>query len=394
MISDDRRYDAIIIGGGLMGSAVAYYLATRKQKILVIERGDQASGTAGASDGVVGYHTKKPGAHMDFAVQSIAMFESLSDELGMDIEYTGDCGGMLLIEDEEQWGMMEALADEQRRSGVDIRLIGIREAMEIEPMLSPRLLGALYSPTGGKANPMKLTFAYATAAKRLGVSYMNRTEARALLMSGREVTGVSTDAGDFRGERIIMTAGSWSRALGATAGIDIPIQPRKGQILITEPLGPFIRGTAQCARYYVIKNRPESITDEYVIRTGASLSIAQTDDGAVFLGSTREMEGYDRETTLESFEAIMKRAILFYPALARAHVIRSFAGLRPYTPDGYPMIGKFDSVEGLYIAAGHEGDGIALAPATGKLLSELIATGKTSFPLDPFSPNRFSVISD
>jgi sarcosine oxidase subunit beta len=384
-----NKYEHILIGGGLMGSAAAYYLARRGCKALVLERRDQAAGTAGASDGVVGYHTKKPGAHMDLAMRSIAMFPGLSEELGADIEYVEKCGGMLLVEDEEQWALMESLAEEQRVSGVDIRMIGIHEAMGIEPQLSPRLLGALYSPDGGKVDPIKLTFAYASAAKRLGAVFQNGIEASSIINKKGRVVGVRTASGDFHSDHVVITSGAWSEAVGEMAGFRVPIKPRKGQILVTESMGPFVCGTAQCARYYVVKNRPDAITDEYLLRTGASLGIAQTGDGAVLIGSTREMAGFDRENTLESFEAIMRRAADFYPALRNAHVIRSFAGLRPYTPDGLPMIGRVGSVEGLYIAAGHEGDGIALAPITGKLLSEAIVDGKVSFPLEPFSPDRF-----
>jgi sarcosine oxidase subunit beta len=173
------------------------------------------------------------------------------------------------------------------------------------------------------------------------------------------------------------------------AGVSIPIRPRKGQILISEPIGPFVHCTVQCAQYYMIKHRPETVKDEYVVRTGSSLSLAQTDDGALTIGSTRELEGFNRENTLESFGAIARRAVQFFPALRDVHIIRSFAGLRPYTPDGLPLIGELNGVKGLYIAAGHEGDGIALSPITGKLMAELLADGKSSFPLDAFNPNRF-----
>jgi len=139
----------------------------------------------------------------------------------------------------------------------------------------------------------------------------------------------------------------------------------------------------------MIKHRPDTIKDEYVVRTGSSLSFAQTDDGALTIGATRELVGFDRENTLESFEAVARRAVQFFPALSDVHIIRSFAGLRPYTPDGLPLLGELDSVKDLYIAAGHEGDGIALAPATGKFMSELLVNGESSFPLKPFNPNRF-----
>ena len=388
---DVVNYDVIVAGGGIIGSAVAYYVAKKGQRVLVVEREDQASGTAGATDGAVAYHTKKPGFSMDLAVQSISMFSGLSEELGMDIEYHESRGGMLVIEDEQQWELMEQLAKEQSVSGVDVRVIGIDKARELEPQLSPKLLGALYSPTGGSVHPMLMTFAFASAAKRLGADFKNETEVTGIIKKDGAVKGVNTTAGDFFSEKLVIAAGAWSAALGEMAGFAIPIKPRKGQLLVTEPVGPFIKnGSIQCARYFVVKNRPETVTDEYVLRTGASLAIEQTDDGAILIGSTRELVGFDGENTLESFEAITQRAVTFFPALRDVHVIRSFSGFRPYTPDGMPMIGKVDSVDGLYIAAGHEGDGIALAPITGKLLAEEIVDGKASFSLEPVSPNRFN----
>lgn len=383
-------YDVIVIGGGVIGCAAAYYLSRKKLKTLVVERADQAAGSAGATDGVVGYHTKKPGVHMEFAILSISMFPSLSAELDADVEYDAKCGGMLLIENEAQWGVMEELASEQRAGGIDIRMIGVRQARELEPQLSPRLRGALYSPDGGKVNPMKLTFAYAAAAKRAGAVFLNGTAVCGIIKNSGGIIGIKTAAGDYICDNIIIAAGSWSAAVGEMAGIDLPIRPRKGQLIVTEPIGPFIRATMQCAGYYMVKNKPDSVTDEYTLRTGASFGIAQSADGAVLIGSTRELAGYDAENTLESFEAILRRSADFFPALSKVHAIRSFAGFRPYAPDGLPMIGAAGAVRGLYIAAGHEGDGIALAPATGKLISEAIADGAPSFSLDAFDPNRFS----
>lgn len=372
-----------------MGSTIAYYSAKKGQKVLVVERRDQASGSAGATDGVVGYHTKKPGVHLDLAVQSIALFPGLSDELGMNIEYTDNCGGMIPVENDEQWEIMEQIGREQSESGVDIHMIDIREVLKLEPQFNPRLPGCLYTSAGGKVHPIQMTFAFASAAKRMGVVFMNETEVTGVIKEGDKAVGVHTSRGDYFGDKIVISAGSWSAAVGDMAGFNIPIRPRKGQILITEPVGHFLSCTVQCAQYYMIKHRPDSIKDEYVMRTGSSLSFAQTDDGALTIGATRELVGFDRENTLESFEAIARRALHFFPALKDVHIIRAFAGLRPYTPDGLPMIGKADTVPGLYLACGHEGDGIALAPITGKLLAEEMAEGKSSFPLDPFSPNRF-----
>ena len=384
--------DIIVIGGGIIGSSVTWHLSKLGKKVLQIEREDLTRGAAGATDGVVGYHTKKPGAQMDLAVQSIAMFEHLGEELGEDIEYGLRCGGMQPVEDQLQWDILSEIVEEQRKSGVDIHMIFIEEAREIEPMLAPDLKGALYSPTGGKVNPIKLTMAFAKAAKRNGAVILTETEVTDLLMDGKTVKGVKTTKGDFYADAVVNACGAWAANIGKMAGLDIPIQPRKGQLIVTEPTGPFMDVTLQCARYNVVKFRPEAVTDKAALKMGNSLSIEQTENGGLIIGGTREFVGFDRENTLEAIETILHRAVRFFPALKDVCFIRCFAGLRPYTPDGMPLIGKVNGREGFYIAAGHEGDGIALSPITGKLLAEQIVYGKESYSLKDFDPNRFPLM--
>lgn len=383
------RPEIIVIGGGVIGSSITYYLSKMGKKVLMIEKKDNCSGSAGASDGVVGYHTKKPGLQMELAIQSIAMFEELSKELGMDIEYRKDCGGMQPAETKLEWEILSEIVKEQRKSGVDIRMISIEEACKIEPQLNPDLYGALYSPTSGKVNPIRLTFAYIQAAKRLGAQVLSNTEVTDVLVKMGRVMGVQTSRGVYYADQVIDAAGSWAAEIAAMADVDLPIRPRKGQLFITEPLGPFMDVTLQCARYNVIKFKPEAVGDKAVLRMGASLSIEQTENGGLVIGSTREFAGYDRENTLEAMEVTMRRAMRFFPALKDVNIIRAFAGLRPFTPDGIPVIGEVEKLPGFFVAAGHEGDGIALAPITGKLMAELLVQGKSSYPLEAFSPNRF-----
>ena len=385
----NKDADVIIIGGGIIGCSTAYYLSKAGKHVLLLEREDLTRGSAGATDGVVGYHTKKPGHQMDLAVQSISMFEHLSEELGTDIEYGFHCGGMQPVEDKMQWDILSEIVAEQRKSGVDIEMISAEEACKIEPMLSKDIYGALYSKTGGKVNPIKLTMAFANAAKKLGASIQIETEVTGLIKKGNKILGVKTADRDYYADAVVNACGSWAAFTAKMAGIDMPIKPRKGQLIVTEPIGPFMDCTLQCARYNVIKFRPETITDENVLKLGASLSIEQTEDGGLIIGGSRELVGYDRENSLEAIEVILKRAIRFFPDLKDVCIVRAFAGLRPYTPDGLPIIGKIDCLEGFYMAAGHEGDGIALAPITGKLLAEQIVYGKESYSLEPFSPNRF-----
>ncbi len=381
--------DVIIIGGGIMGTSIAWQLSKKGQKVLVIERKDMASGAAGATDGVVGYHTKKPGKQMDLAVRSIEMFERLAEELGEDVEFEKNAGGMQPVENETEWKMLSEIVEEQRKSGVDIRMISAKEARDIEPQLSEDIYGALYSPTGGKVNPLKLTMAFAKAAKRLGAEILIDTEVTDIITEGAVVRGVRTSKGEFYADKIVNASGAWAGEVAELAGLSVPIKPRKGQLAVTEPIGPFMKATLQCARYNVIKFKPELIDDEAILRVGASLSIEQTEEGGLIIGGTREFVDYEEENTFEAIEMMMRRVIRFFPALSKVSVVRYFSGFRPYTPDGLPLLGEVESLGGFYMAAGHEGDGIALSPITGLLMSELIVDGVSSFDLSSFSPNRF-----
>jgi sarcosine oxidase subunit beta len=385
-----NKFDTIVVGGGIIGCAVTYYLSKSGQKVLLLERDDHAQGSAGATDGVVSYHTKQPGKQMELALESLKLFEGLSEELGEDIGFESCCGGMQPVEDATQWELLLDVVEQQRKSGVDIRMIGIDEARAIEPQLAPDLYGALYAPSGSMVEPIRLTLAFLHAAKRLGAVVYNRIRVSEIRAEGGAAAGVTTEDGrSFEGGCVVNAAGSWAASVGKMAGLELPVKPRRGQLVVTEPLGPFLGVTLQCARYNIIKFMPESITDESVLRTGSSLSIEQTVDGGLVIGGTREWADYNRDNTLEALELMLRRAVRFFPALRDVSIIRSFAGLRPYTPDGLPLIGETAALRRFYIAAGHEGDGIALAPITGKLLAEQLVLGKTSYPLDAFSPNRF-----
>jgi len=405
--------DVIIIGGGVIGAATAYYLSKRNIKAILVEKNDLASGTSGACDGCIFMQSKKPGRHLELALQSAKLYQTLPDELECDIGYK-QSGGMLLIESEEQLAAMRQFTQQQQNAGLEVELLDIEDALKIEQHLSPKLVGATYSPMDAQVDPLSLIFAFAAAAKRLGAQILTGTEVTSIAVKNGKVEGVQTNSGKIAAEIIINASGVYAPFIGTMVGVEIPIIPRRGQILVTEPLPPLINCIMLCACYIAAKFKIEwqegkrargqggkgargqegkvdsHLTDDS--RLGVGTVLEQHHANNILIGSTREFVGYDRRVTIEGMRAVAHHAKNILPILSNVHIIRSFAGLRPYTSprysplertrqtilqgvtgsDGLPFLGYIGGPEGFLVAAGHEGDGIALAPITGKLMADCV----------------------
>ena len=172
-------------------------------------------------------------------------------------------------------------------------------------------------------------------------------------------------------------------------GFDMPIKPRRGQMVAMEQRARFVNHMITSSMYQTIKFHPELITDETIQRIGYSFGIEQTDSGTAILSCTREFAGFDTGITTEAITKIIQGAAKIFPCLKDMNFIRTFSGLRPYTPDGLPIVGTLGEYEGFLMACGHEGDGIALAPVTAKLIKELILDGKTKRDIAPLRAERF-----
>ena len=367
-----KNAEVIVVGGGVIGTAVAYYAAKAGKKVTLLDRGDIAAGTSGACDGFIILQSKNPGPHLDLALESAAIYRTLSDELDYDLEYM-PCGGMVVAETEKQAELLRMLIKKQQAAGLSVELLPIKEARESEPLLAEDLWGAAYCREDAQVNPIRVAQGFAQAASRLGAQIRPGVEATGLLIENGRVCGVQTKEGALRSDHVVNAAGVWAPELVAPYGLDLPIKPRRGQILVTEPLPSMLRHVLLCACYLIAKHHPEELDlSERQHRLGVGLAMEQTSHGGLLIGSTREFDGFDRSTTLAGIEAVARHARRIMPALATVNIIRTFAGLRPYTPDGLPILGPMMELPGLIMAAGHEGDGIALAPVTGKKVAEFL----------------------
>ncbi len=375
----------VIVGGGVIGTSIAYHLARQKLRVTLLERGDIASGSSGACDGLVFLQSKKPGIHLELAMQSRRRFEGLARRLPVPIEYKAT-GGMVVVETEGEMAAMAQFVDEQQKSGLDVTLLDADRARQFEPHLAEHILGATRSPLDGQVNPIALTLGFAMGAKALGARVITGATVLGIDTTSGRVSAVETDTGRFEADVIVNAAGAHAPEIGAMVGLTIPIKPRRGQIIVTEACPPMLNHCMISAKYIAAKFNPEMAN-----AGGEGISIEQTENGNFLLGSTREFVGYDKRITTNGLQRIAAKTAGIIPALKQINVIRAFAGLRPYTPDGLPILGPVAEVPGFFMAAGHEGDGIALSPITGELIAQVIVTGKSDFSLDAFRLSRFNV---
>lgn len=382
--------EVIIVGGGIIGASTAYYLAKKGVNTILLEAGDIAAGTSGSCDRAIMVQSKNPGLPLSMALAGLQVYRELEDELGADLEF-GNIGGMILIESEQEMQVMKKIVKRQQEAGIDVKMINRAETITRQPAVSPHIHGATYWDGDADVNPLKVCFAMAGAAKALGASIRLKSRVTGFISEHNRVTGVRTESGAIKAEKIIIAAGVWTAELGKMAGLSVPIIPRRGQILVSEKLSPLINGNILSGRYIACKHNPELDKDENGLTKslGVGLSLGQTHNGNLLVGGTREFVGFDRSTTVEAIRAIACNAGRFFPVLTNVHIIRTFAGLRPYTPDGLPIIGPVPDRPGLYIAAGHEGDGIALGPVTGSLVADMVTGTANGWDLTPLSITRF-----
>ena len=358
--------DVVVIGAGIVGAACAYYCGAAGLTVTVVERGSVASGTTGAGEGNVLVSDKEPGPELDLARWSGELWRELAAEHGTAFEYEPK-GGLVVAASDAELAALHGFADRQRACGVVAEPVAA--LADYEPDLAPDLAGGCYYPEDAQVQPM------------LAAAHLLK-HSRATVLTGTEVVeitrgGVRTSAGDISAGAVVNATGAWGGALA-----DLPIQPRRGFVLVTEPLPPRIRHKVYAAGYVA-----DVATDDGGLRT--SPVVEGTRSGTVLIGASRERVGFDRTPSLPALRALAAGAIALFPFLAGVTALRAYCGFRPYSPDHLPIIGADPCRPGLWHAVGHEGAGVGLAPATGALIAALLTGGPTRVAPTPFRVARF-----
>ncbi|MFI1382612.1 NAD(P)/FAD-dependent oxidoreductase [Embleya sp. NPDC020886] len=380
-MSELRPSDVVVIGAGVVGAACAHYAARAGLSVTVLDRGPVAGGTTGAGEGNLLVSDKEPGPELALALLSLRLWAELAED-GPDFEYQRK-GGLIVARTGAEAGAMAATAATQRPCGVTAHAVDAADLASYEPHLAPGLAGGTHYPQDAQVQPALAAAALLSSGVRLhtGVTVTGFRLGR----DGR-VLGVRTSHGELATGAVVNAAGTWSGAVAALAGASLPILPRRGFVLVTEPLPAMVRHKVYAASY-----AGDVAGDDADLASSAV--VEGTPSGTILIGASRERVGFDRSFPVPVLRRLAAQAIELFPFLAGVSVLRAYRGFRPYSPDHLPVIGPDPRVPGLWHACGHEGAGVGLAPATGHLVARGLTGKDPEFDSTPFAPTRFAEVS-
>lgn len=375
-----HTWDVVVVGGGLLGSAMAYHLARRGVRTLLLEAGDLAGGASGANFGNIQVQDAEFGLSMELTLRGRQSCAGLEEELGRDIGFR-QSGSVLLIENERQWHTLAARAESLQAAGVPSQLLEREEACRLVPGLNPdSIVGALFHAEEGMVDPVKLVHAYVRRGMEYGLEVWTHTPATAVRVERGRAAGVETRRGRTAAGQVVLAAGAWARALAATAGVDIPLRWVHGQALATERLPALIPHALSSAAFFEQTEESGEMAVGFCMR--------QRPEGNFLIGEAAQVTpALPREVTAGALPAIAGEAVRRFPILRQRRVLRGWAVPVAFTDDRRPLLGYVDGVEGLLAATGLKST-IVLTPVVGELVADMVMGRPVDPRLAEFAPSR------
>ena len=367
-----EKADVVIIGGGVMGCAIAYNLAREGLKPVVIERSDIGGEASGANGGGVRQSARNL-KEMPLAIESIQIYGQLHEELGMDLEYVRE-GNLRLCTSEEELDTMRKSVESQKAANLDLDMLDRKEVLKINPYIGEKVLGASFCPTDGHVNPFLVTYGFFKKAKSLGARIFPHEEVKDIRLQKSRVAAVITDKRSFETDLVVNAAGVAGRKVANMVGLDLPMKPVFSEAMISEPYPPLFKQMIGHAKGLFYGR--------------------QTVHGSFFWGGFVGTEQFIHREGKPLFHfigpAISQMVIDYFPILKDVNIIRTWSGLIAQMSDAIPVLGFSEEVPGFVFATGFSGHGFGLAPVIGRLIGELIMDCQTSIPITDFCYGRFS----
>jgi len=326
---------------------------------------------------------KQPGPELDLAVHGLALYDEIEALLGAEAGIRRK-GALVVHAEPSIWAAEPGRLAPLREAGAVSVLLDAAEVRTAEPELTGELLGGSLFPGDLQCDPRAIARGLARAVEGCGAQVMTGFEANRIATVGGRVEGVvAADGARVAADAVVVAAGTWSAPLAVSAGLDLPLEPRKGQLVRLERRPDFLRHKVIDASYM---DAVASAEADLVVSTVMETTL----DGHVLVGSSRERRGFDLRVDDAVSDALVERAARLAPSVGSLRRDGAWAGLRPWLPGGLPAIGPTAAADGLWIATGHEGAGVAHGPLTGRLLAQAICGQQPDLDLSPFAPDRFS----
>ncbi|NBG88743.1 NAD(P)/FAD-dependent oxidoreductase [Isachenkonia alkalipeptolytica] len=367
------KAEIVIIGGGISGCAIAYNLAKKGMKnIVLLEKEYISSGATGRCGAGI---RQQWATEMNCQVAKLSreFFETAEEKLGYDhdIEFKQK-GYLILAATEEEDVQSKKNVALQNSLGIDSRYISLEDARELVPILNTKdFISATFCKDDGHLNPWHTTLAFAKASERLGVKIYTHTEVKGIDHKNGEIFGVETNRGYIQTNQVVNAAGGHAQVIGDMVGIELPVYSERHQILVTEPVAP--------------------ILDPMIISFSKDIYCQQVPHGAFIMGRGGENEPRDLRNTCswDFLEKMTETALSILPNLKKTRVLRQWSGMYNISPDKQPIYGDVPGMKGFFLAVGFSGHGFMFGPATGLLMAEFILGEKTTLPIDKLHITRF-----
>jgi sarcosine oxidase subunit beta len=377
-----KHYDIVVIGGGVCGSAIAYYLSKSGAKIALFDKGEICSGGSGANLGFSVLTYRKDAVLLNMAIDQLFKLSELAKELEIDIEYV-QTGGLIPISNQEELKVQTFLADKCHEWGLkEVYIIDSKQAIEKEPALDPeKIICASYCPLEGKVNPFKLTIGFIRKAQEMGADIYPRTEVTGMEVSNGKVKDILTKRGKIKADLIVVAAGPWTREIVNMVNIDLPVLYKRGEAMASTKIQPTIRGMVTDGRLFT---KACVIGD---MEVGSCLT--QSASGNIIVAqATTKVDNYDCCSTAEGPMRVARRVLSFFPSLSDLQIIRTWGGLFAFAEDMMPIFGFLNKPDNLFIVTGFH-SAVCISSAIGQMVQEVYSKGSTSYDVSNYTPQRF-----